>query len=51
MKLDLVCSSIRSRLPNRCRNSLSYAIQARYGARAGQPNPRFLDAKLFNEIQ
>ena len=28
----------------------SYAKQARYGARAGQPNPRFLDAKLFNEF-
>jgi len=28
----------------------SYAKQARYGARAGQPNPRFLDAKLFNEL-
>jgi len=28
----------------------SYATQARYGARAGQPNPRFLDAKLFNEM-
>lgn len=30
--------------------SPSYAKQARYGARAGQPNPRFLDAKLFNEL-
>jgi uncharacterized protein YecE (DUF72 family) len=28
----------------------SYAKQARYGARAGQTNPRFLDAKLFNEL-
>src|SRR5207249_2034079 len=28
----------------------SYAKQARYGARAGQPNPRFLDAKLFEEL-
>jgi len=28
----------------------SYATQARYGARAGQPNPRFLDEMLFNEI-
>jgi uncharacterized protein YecE (DUF72 family) len=28
----------------------SYAKQARYGARAGQPNPRFLDAKLFNDL-
>ena len=28
----------------------SYAKQPRYGARAGQPNPRFLDAKLFNEL-
>ena len=28
----------------------SYAKQARYGARAGQPNPHFLDAKLFNEM-
>jgi uncharacterized protein YecE (DUF72 family) len=27
-----------------------YAKQARYGARAGQPNPRFLDAKLFNDL-
>jgi uncharacterized protein YecE (DUF72 family) len=27
-----------------------YAKQARYGPRAGQPNPRFLDAKLFNEL-
>jgi uncharacterized protein YecE (DUF72 family) len=27
-----------------------YANQARYGARAGQRNPRFLDAKLFNEL-
>jgi len=28
----------------------SYAQQARYGARAGQPNPRFLDAKLFIDL-
>ncbi|MEO6110609.1 MAG: DUF72 domain-containing protein, partial [Nitrospiraceae bacterium] len=28
----------------------SYAKQARYGARAGQPNPRFLDAKLFEDL-
>ena len=28
----------------------SYANQVRYGTRAGQPNPRFLDAKLFNEL-
>lgn len=28
----------------------SYATQPRYGTRAGQPNPRFLDAKLFNEL-
>jgi len=28
----------------------SYAKQPRYGARAGQPNPRFLDAKLFEEL-
>jgi uncharacterized protein YecE (DUF72 family) len=28
----------------------SYAKQARYGARAGQTNPRFLDAKLFNDL-
>ena len=28
----------------------NYATQARYGARVGQPNPRFLDAKLFNEM-
>jgi uncharacterized protein YecE (DUF72 family) len=28
----------------------SYAKQPRYGARAGQPNPWFLDAKLFNEL-
>jgi uncharacterized protein YecE (DUF72 family) len=27
-----------------------YATQVRYGARGGQPNPRFLDARLFNEI-
>ena len=28
----------------------SYARQPRYGARAGQPNSRFLDAKLFDEL-
>ncbi len=28
----------------------SFARQARYGLKAGQPNPRFLDAKLFNEL-
>jgi uncharacterized protein YecE (DUF72 family) len=28
----------------------SYAKQPRYGAGAGQPNPWFLDAKLFNEL-
>jgi uncharacterized protein YecE (DUF72 family) len=28
----------------------SYAKQARYGAKAGKPNPRFLDATLFNEL-
>src|SRR5437868_4488985 len=28
----------------------SYANQSRYGSRAGQPNPRFLDATLFNEL-
>ena len=28
----------------------SYAKQARYGPRAGQSNPRFLDATLFNEL-
>ncbi len=28
----------------------TYAKQPRYGARAGQPNPRFLNAKLFNEL-
>lgn len=27
-----------------------WARQARYGAKAGQANPRFLDAKLFNEL-
>src|SRR5262249_53995330 len=26
------------------------AKQARYGPRAGQPNPRFLDARLFEEL-
>jgi uncharacterized protein YecE (DUF72 family) len=28
----------------------TFARQARYGVRAGQPNPRFLDAKLFNDL-
>ena len=28
----------------------SYAKQPRYGSKAGQPNPNFLDAKLFNEL-
>jgi uncharacterized protein YecE (DUF72 family) len=28
----------------------SYANQPRYGSRAGQPNPWFLDSKLFNEL-
>ncbi|MGQ0665559.1 MAG: DUF72 domain-containing protein, partial [Nitrospiraceae bacterium] len=28
----------------------SFAHQARYGTRAGQPNPRFLDAGLFNDL-
>jgi uncharacterized protein YecE (DUF72 family) len=28
----------------------SYAKQPRYGPRAGQPNPWFLDAKLFNDL-
>jgi uncharacterized protein YecE (DUF72 family) len=28
----------------------SFARLARYGVKAGQPNPRFLDAKLFNEL-
>lgn len=28
----------------------SYAKQPRYGAKAGQPNARFLDAKLFNDL-
>ena len=28
----------------------SYAKQPATGPRAGQPNPRFLDAKLFNEL-
>lgn len=27
-----------------------FAIHLRYGVKAGQPNPRFLDAKLFNEM-
>ncbi len=27
-----------------------YAKQARYGTKAGQPNPRFLDAKLFTDL-
>jgi uncharacterized protein YecE (DUF72 family) len=28
----------------------SYAKQARYGVKAGQANPRFLDARLFNDL-
>ncbi len=28
----------------------SFAKQPRYGAKAGQPNPRFLDAKLFIDL-
>ena len=28
----------------------AYAKQARYGVKAGQPNPRFLDAKLFKDL-
>lgn len=28
----------------------SYAKQPRYGSKAGQTNPNFLDAKLFNEL-
>jgi hypothetical protein len=28
----------------------SYAKQPRYGSRVGQPNPRFPDAMLFNEL-
>ena len=28
----------------------NYARHPRYGPRAGQPNPRFLDARLFNEL-
>ena len=28
----------------------SYARQARYGAKAGQPNPKFLDAHLFIDL-
>ena len=28
----------------------SYAKKPRYGPRAGQPNPRFLDSKLFTEL-
>ena len=27
-----------------------YAKQPRYGPRAGQPNPRFLEARLFNDL-
>ncbi|MBC7840468.1 MAG: DUF72 domain-containing protein [Nitrospiraceae bacterium] len=27
-----------------------FASHVRYGGKAGQPNPRFLDAKLFNEM-
>jgi uncharacterized protein YecE (DUF72 family) len=28
----------------------SYAKHARYGAKAGQPNPNFLNAKIFNDL-
>lgn len=28
----------------------SYAKQPRYGVKAGQPNPRFLDARLFKDL-
>jgi uncharacterized protein YecE (DUF72 family) len=28
----------------------SFASHVRYGPKAGQPNPRFLDAKLFNDL-
>ncbi len=28
----------------------TYATHARYGAKAGQPNPHFLNAKLFNDL-
>ncbi len=28
----------------------TYAKQAQYGTKAGQPNPRFLDAKLFDDL-
>ena len=28
----------------------SFANHVRYGPKAGQPNPRFLDAKLFNDL-
>ena len=28
----------------------AYAMQQRYGSKAGQANPNFLDAKLFNEL-
>lgn len=28
----------------------TFARQTRYGTKAGQPNPRFLDAKLFTEL-
>ncbi len=28
----------------------TFAKQPRYGAKAGQPNPRFLDAKLFTDL-
>ncbi|HEX6726557.1 MAG TPA: DUF72 domain-containing protein [Nitrospira sp.] len=27
-----------------------FTSHVRYGSKAGQPNPRFLDAKLFNEL-
>lgn len=28
----------------------SYAKQARYGLKAGRPNPRFLDAQMFKDL-
>lgn len=28
----------------------TYAKQSRYGVKTGQPNPHFLDAKLFNDL-
>ncbi|QPD03695.1 MAG: hypothetical protein Nkreftii_001469 [Candidatus Nitrospira kreftii] len=29
---------------------LETRLQARYGVKTGQPNPRFLDATLFNDL-